>query len=95
MENVNDLVRQSKSLVANAEAVRDTLSKLYYRFPKGSKSRDTLSWIIHDSNHDFSMMETYARYKGAKYRYNRLESSLRTCHRWLRIIELIAELAKE
>ena len=95
MENIDDLVRQSKSLVANAEAARDVLSELYYKFPRGSKSKDTLSWIIHDSNHDFSMMETYARYKDAKHRYNRLKDCLRNCHRWLRIIELISELARE
>ena len=95
MENIDDLIQQSKSLMANSKAARDMLSELYFKFPRGSKSRGTLSYIIHDSNHDFAMMEVYASKKSAKYRYNRLESSLRTCHRWLRIIELIAELAKE
>lgn len=95
MENIGDLVRQSKSLMTNSKAARDTLSMLYFKFPRGSKTRETLSWIIHDSNHDFSMMEVYARNKSAKYRYNRLEDCLRKCHRWLRILELIAELAKE
>ncbi len=95
MKNIDDLVRQSKSLTANAKPARDTLDKLYYRFPKGSKFKDTLGWIAHDSSRDFSTMELYARNKDAKYRYNRLEYYLRDCHRWLRIIELIAELAKE
>ena len=95
MDNIDDLIRQSKSLMTNSEAARDALSRLYYKFPRGSKSRETVSWIIHDSNHDFAMMDIYARRKSVKYRYNRLEGYLRTCHRWLRILELIAELAKE